>query len=187
MARAGALKRVRADLAAGRTYVAVQRLRSMIAENPGDLEARALLAAVHRRTGNLVEAGRWSYLTDEITPAELVAFSRAHASPWVRLRMLHYPGTVAELPSEAARNRLGALIVAARQAGPPPRPTAPVHPAGGGRPRRRRRPRSRPGPRPDRSARFPCLYVSIVLFLFGVLVLIGILRVAAWVVGFLNS
>ncbi len=174
MAKAGALKRVRADLAAGRTHLAVRRLRSLLADDPNDLDVRRMLAAVYRRTGNLVEAGRWAYLTGDVRPDELAAFSRAHTSPWLRLRLLRWSGSIQDLPDEGARNRLHALVVAAEQYGPPRRPYTAAHPPA-------------PPVQREKRSRIPCVYVSVVLIVFGVLVFIGILRAAAWLVAFINS
>ena len=52
------LARVDADLAHGLGHPAMQRLASLIAECPDDLDLRARRAGVNRQIGNLVEAGR---------------------------------------------------------------------------------------------------------------------------------
>ena len=49
MAKADVLARVRADLAAGHTHMAIQRLRTLLATLSDDVEVRSLLAAVYRR------------------------------------------------------------------------------------------------------------------------------------------
>jgi hypothetical protein len=78
MAKSDALAKVDADLDRGHTHLAAQRLNSLIAADLYDLGLRARLAAVHRRTGNVAEAGRWGYLTEDVTEAELTAFAKAH-------------------------------------------------------------------------------------------------------------
>jgi hypothetical protein len=156
---------VSADLADGRTYAAIQRLRSLLATDPGDLDLRLRLARAYRGTGNLTEAGRWAYLTAELEPEEEAAFLRAYPSPWLRLRVLRYPGSAAGLPAEAAE-RLRRLVVAARVAGPPrsnavlPLPTDELN--------------------EQRGTLLPCLVVVLSLLLLTTLAVIGALRVWHW-------
>ncbi|WP_433790442.1 DUF6584 family protein [Actinoplanes sp. CA-252034] len=78
MAKLEVLAKVDADLERGHTHLAAQRLNSLISADLYDLDLRARLAAVHRRTGNAAEAGRWGYLTEDVTPAELTAFAKAY-------------------------------------------------------------------------------------------------------------
>lgn len=160
MAKADVLARVKNDLAAGHTYLATQRLRTLIAIDPSDMEVRRLLAAVHRQTGNLVEAGRWAFLTDEVRPEELAAFARANPSPWLRLRLLLWNDDPAALPSDSVQQRLLALVDEAEAAGPPTRWVG-----------------SYQAPKP-RSAAIPCLFVLLVVGLIAALVAVGVLRVA---------
>src|SRR5262249_2118994 len=91
-----------------------------------------LLASVYRQTGNLVEAGRWAFLTNDLRPEELAAFERAHSSAWLRLRMLRWSGDPERLPSAEARNRLIELIASAEAEGPPDRSPVPVRLPGAG-------------------------------------------------------
>jgi hypothetical protein len=83
------LARVDRDLALGHVHPAMQRLASLVAAHPDDLELRARRAALNRQIGNLVEAGRWGFLTEEVTEAELRAFERAW--PSTRTRLVHRP------------------------------------------------------------------------------------------------
>lgn len=148
------LARVKSDLALGHTNLAIRRLRTLIATDPGDLEVRALLASVYRQTGNLVEAGRWGYLSDDLRPAELAAFERAHPSPWMRLRLLRIPDRMVGAPVAALR-RLDALVAEAERFGPPPiwdEPSA---------------------PRRKSVVTVPCLFVVVTLGAFGALVALG--------------
>jgi hypothetical protein len=172
VAKADVLARVKQDLALGHTYTATQRLRTLVAIEPDDLELRRMLAVVYRQTGNLVEAGRWAFLTDELTRVELAAFERANPDPWLRLRMLRWDGDGSELP-ERARARLRELTAAAAQAGPP---------SGYGGPLTSTRPATGRRRFADSSA-IPCLFVLLVLGVLGSLATIGVLRVIAWVVG----
>jgi hypothetical protein len=108
MAKADVLDRVDADLARGYTAPAIQRLSSLVAAHPTDLDLRQRLAAAHRQVGNLVEAGRWSYLSSAADPRETTAFERAYPVPARRLRALRWPerGYAA---TEFARTRLTGL------------------------------------------------------------------------------
>lgn len=164
MAKQDVLARVKVDLACGRTHLARQRLRTLLATDPDDLEVRELLADVHRHAGNLVEAGRWAYFSAQLRPAELIAFERAHPSPWLRLRLLRFTGDEADL-TPAARERLRALNRQAALAGPPPD----------------WRDAQQPDAQP-RGAGFPCLFVAVALLVIGVLVAIGVYRVVQWVI-----
>jgi hypothetical protein len=163
VAKADVLARVKNDLALGHTYLATQRLRTLLAVDPADLEVRRLLAAIYRQTGNLAEAGRWAYLTEDIRPEELAAFARANPSPWLRLRLLSWTADPATLPGDAARARLIALVDEAETGGPPTRWAG-----------------SYQAPRP-RSAVLPCLFVILVLLLIGALAVIGVLRMARYI------
>ncbi len=163
--RRGALARAEADLAAGRTHAAAARLRSLLVAEPLDLAVRGRLAEAYRRAGNLVQAGRWAYLTTQLRPEEEVAFLRAYPSPWVRLRVLRYPGAPESLPPVPAE-RLRRLVVAAHLTGPPPRPV----PLPSGAVLREQR----------RGNLVPCLFVFISLTVMMALVIIGIVRVWDW-------
>jgi hypothetical protein len=156
--------RVRHDLTLGHTHVAIQRLRAYLANNPEDLEARRLLAAVYRRTGNLVEAGRWAYLSNELRPEELAAFARANPHPWLRLRLLRYEGSPERLPL-GARERLRDLIEQADGLGPPPIWNGPD-----------------PDSRRRRRLTFPCLFVIVALILFVALAALGVYRAVLWII-----
>jgi Family of unknown function (DUF6584) len=158
VAKSDVLARVKNDLAQGHTYVAIQRLRTLLAVDPDDLEVHQVLADVYRQTGNLVEAGRWSFLTGQPHPDELAAFERAHPDPWLRLRLIRWHGDPVLLPNAAARARLSALRRAAERAGPPDRWN-----------RRDSAPQSR-------GTTVPCLFVAVALAVLGSLAAIGVLR-----------
>jgi hypothetical protein len=170
VAKADVLARVKQDLALGHTYTATQRLRTLIAIHPDDLELRRMLASVYRQTGNLVESGRWSFLTSDTSEEELVAFERANPDPWLRLRMLRWDGIDIELADEAARVRLGELTAAAEAVGPPSAYQGPL-----ASPRR-------PG-RFVRGPAIPCLFVLLALGGLGSLAAIGLIRILAWIIG----
>ena len=156
------LARVDNDLRLGHTDLAVRRLRAYLAANPHDLAVRGVLAYIYRQTGNLVEAGRWDYLSDEVHPAEVIAFERANPSPWLRLRLLRFSADPAILPP-AAQDRLRVLTLQADRIGPPALWDGP-----------------RPEPRRRRNT-FPCLFVIVALSAFVALVAIGVYRVVTWI------
>jgi tetratricopeptide (TPR) repeat protein len=162
VAKADVLARVRDDLALGHTYLAIQRLRTLLAVNPNDVEVYRLLASVYRQTGNLVEAGRWAFLTEDLREEELAAFERAHPSPWLRLRLLRWSGEVDGLP-EPARGRLRALVQAAEQAGRPDSYRGPMF------------------PRQVRGSTIPCVFVVLVLLIFGTLAGIGLFQAVRFI------
>lgn len=153
--------RVEHDLALGNTHVATRRLRGYLDDHPHDMGARLTLAKVYRRTGNLVEAGRWAYLSTDLLPEEQAAFERAHPSPWLRLRQLRFSADPRQLPPEV-RDRLAALAAEAERVGPPPIWTGPST-----APRRR-------------GITLPCLFVLIALLVFTSLAAIGVYRAIAW-------
>ena len=164
MAKPDVLARARTDLEQGHTYVAIRRLRTYLANDPDNLEVRRVLAAIYRRTGNQVEAGRWGFLSAEVTPAELTAFERANPSPFLRLRLLHYSADPHRLPP-AAQDRLRVLALQAERVGPPPewdRDDEPVP------------------PQAQRRSTVPCLFVVIALTVFAALATLGVYRVVMW-------
>ncbi|MET7427140.1 DUF6584 family protein [Dactylosporangium sp. NPDC005555] len=65
-----------ADLRRGHYHPAMQRLESLTAAYPDDLDLRAERAALYRQVGNLVEAGRWGFLTEDATETEIAAFEK---------------------------------------------------------------------------------------------------------------
>jgi len=114
MAKSNLMDRVANDLAKGHTHPAKQRLHSLIAAHPTDLDLRRQLAEVYRQTGDLAEAGRWSYLDETADPFELLAFERAYPSPAGRRSALRWPADALP-PTDYVRRKLAEL---------PPRPTA---------------------------------------------------------------
>ena len=119
MAKSNLIDRVASDLAKGHTHPAKQRLHSLIAAHPTDLDLRRQLADVYRQTGDLAEAGRWSYLDEAADPFELLAFERAYPSPAGRRTALRWPADALP-PTDYVRRKLAEL---------PPRPTARVRAA----------------------------------------------------------
>jgi hypothetical protein len=166
VAKHDVLARVKVDLALGRTHLARQRLRTLLATDPDDLEVRDLLADVYRQTGNLVEAGRWAYLSEQLRDEEAAAFERAHPTPWLRLRLLRFTGDPHDLPA-TARERLRLLTEQAERLGPPQpwNHVAEAAPAG-------------------RGGRLPCLFVAATMLVIAVFVAIGLYRVVQWIVHF---
>jgi hypothetical protein len=109
MSKADVLDRVAADLAKGYTQPAIQRLSSLVAAHPTDLDLRRRLAAVHRLVGNRVEAGRWAYLEADADADEVGAFERAYPSPERRLHALRWPTHNRLAATAYARQRLDDL------------------------------------------------------------------------------
>ena len=101
------LARVEEDLRKGDSAMARTRLRSFVQSVPQSLEARERLAALCRLDGDQVEAGRWSYLSDQPDPQEVDAFERACGRDPVRImRGLRWSGSEEDASTETARERL---------------------------------------------------------------------------------
>jgi hypothetical protein len=113
MAKTYVLDRVAADLARGFTHPAIQRLSSLVATYPTDLDLRRRLAAVHRRVGNRIQAGRWDYLTIGADTEDTSAFERAFPSAANRLREVRWPHRASLAATAYARTRLERLVAAA--------------------------------------------------------------------------
>jgi hypothetical protein len=165
VAKPDVLARVKSDLAHGRTHIAIQRLRTLVAIDPDDMEVREALASVYRLTGNLTEAGRWSFLAAEVIPEEIAAFERANPAPWLRLRLLRYTADPDALPAPA-RQRLLALAEQAQRTGPPAIWTGP----------------STVEFEPRRGITLPCLFVTVALTAFAALTAIGVYRAVVWII-----
>lgn len=125
MAKTYVLDRVAADLARGFTHPAIQRLSSLVAEHPNDLDLRRRLAALHRRVGNRIQAGRWDYLTIGADAGDTNAFERAFPSAVARLREVRWPHRAGQAATAYARQRLTKLMAAAA-AERPRRPATPA-------------------------------------------------------------
>lgn len=101
------LARVEEDLSRGDVTMARTRLLSLLQSQPYQLETRARLAEIYRLDGNLVEAGRWSYLSEQRDEAEMTAFERACGRNPVRImRALRWRGYEDTAATEIARQRL---------------------------------------------------------------------------------
>lgn len=192
MAKPYVLDRVAADLARGCTHPAIQRLSSLVAAHPHDLDLRRRLAAVHRRVGNRIQAGRWDYLTIGADSQETRAFERAFPSAVARLRQVRWRGPgrgggwgAGQAATEYARRRLAKLMTAAAAERPGVRrPVAP-------NPRRAVRraarfaatvlarvrsfPRRSPGPAANLAAAAAILVAAL-------LITVGLITVFQWVV-----
>ncbi|GAA1874522.1 DUF6584 family protein [Asanoa iriomotensis] len=168
MAKDEVLARVSADLQRGHYHPALQRLASLTAAFPADLEVRAARAALNRQVGNVVEAGRWGFLTEDATEAEIAAFERAFPSVWARLYALKLRADPTDSLGPAGRSRLARLTERAEREGPAPVSWTDA------------------GPRPEAPSSWrdgvPCLLA----FIAGVIALglagIGLLTVIRWLV-----
>lgn len=119
MSRQRVLARVEDDLARGHTYLALQRLASLVENHPRSLDLRERRGAVNHQIGNFVEAGRWSYLAEEADPDDIAAFERAFRAPWDRLLALGLRHDPAPWLGPVALARLGELTAAAAASGTP--------------------------------------------------------------------
>ncbi|MFF4340097.1 DUF6584 family protein [Kitasatospora sp. NPDC001540] len=104
------LARAAAELRAGHHPQARRRLHGLLSGRPTDLTVRRHLADAYRPTGQRDESGRWNYLDEALSPAELAAFERRFPDPARRLRVLRWPDPARTPPSTPlARRRLAAL------------------------------------------------------------------------------
>ncbi|MEU8165427.1 DUF6584 family protein [Micromonospora sp. NPDC049004] len=120
MAREHVLARVEADLRRGHVHPAMQRLASLTAAHPDDLELRSRRAALYRQVGNVAEAGRWGFLTEDADAPEIVAFERAYPGAWSRLRALRVVADPTDRLGPVAGARLAHLVAQAEREGPAP-------------------------------------------------------------------
>jgi len=78
MDTAEALDRAKTRFAEGDVRGAVSLLERCVEADPSWLDPRVLLSELYRRSGDLIEAGRWGYLIEQgASPEELQAFERA--------------------------------------------------------------------------------------------------------------
>lgn len=109
MAEDDTLARVQEDLAAGRVSLARQRLRGLVGSYPQRLDLREQLADLYRRDGVTSQAGRWSFLSENVDPAEIRAFEREYSDPVRRMRALAWHG-----PEDTAGSTAAARLAAVR-------------------------------------------------------------------------
>lgn len=118
VAKQDILARVEQDLARGHTHLALQRIAALCAEHPEDLDVRARRSAINHLIGNFAEAGRWGFLTEEVTESDVAAFERVFGQPWDRLRALKLRYDPSPLLGPRARTRLAELVEQAERVGP---------------------------------------------------------------------
>lgn len=110
------LARVDEDLRKGDLAMARTRLQSLVRAKPQELAVRERLADVYRRDGVAVEAGRWSYLSEQRDVGEVAAFERACGRDPVRImRGLRWTGSASDATTEVARERLREVKTAAEE------------------------------------------------------------------------
>ncbi|WP_410809418.1 DUF6584 family protein [Micromonospora sp. 067-2] len=115
MAKDHVLARVEADLRRGHVHPAMQRLASLNAAYPDDLELRLRRAALYRQVGNPAEAGRWGFLGEDVDAAEIGAFERCRPDAWRRLLALKVRLDPTAQLGPAARARFTRLVEQAGQ------------------------------------------------------------------------
>lgn len=112
------LGRVDADMARGDIAMARQRLRGLVASYPSRLDVRELLAQSYRASGDLAQAGRWSYLSPDRIETEQEAFKSQYDGDPVRMMIaLAWRGTEQDASTEVARRQLLDLRTAAEHQG----------------------------------------------------------------------
>lgn len=90
-------------------------LKNQVRSEPRRLDLREELAAAYRAEGNASQAGRWSYLAEQVDPDELRAFARScRDDPVEMMRALRWTGSEEDADTEPARVRLRALRAQAR-------------------------------------------------------------------------
>ncbi|MDG4839052.1 hypothetical protein O7631_21250 [Micromonospora sp. WMMD967] len=117
MSKEHVLAKVEADLRRGHVHPAMQRLASLTAAYPDDLELRARRAALYRQVGNVAEAGRWGFLTEDASAAEVAAFERSYPNAWQRLRVLRVTADPSGTLGPVASGRLARLVEQVEQGG----------------------------------------------------------------------
>lgn len=108
------LTKAAVDLAAGRTTLARQRLRGLVASFPDRLDLRDQLADTYRRAGDAAQAGRWSYLSARRDEREVAAFERTYRDPFAQMKALAWR-TAEDSAGPQAAARLRALREQAEQ------------------------------------------------------------------------
>ncbi|MEU6392364.1 DUF6584 family protein [Streptomyces sp. NPDC046939] len=103
------LAQVDADLTAGRTPLARQRLRGLVSSFPHDLSLRRRLAEVYRLYGDAAEAGRWMYLEEDRAADETAAFEARYRPSGRRMTALAWRGREADAATFFAREQLAAV------------------------------------------------------------------------------
>ncbi|MFF4879934.1 MULTISPECIES: DUF6584 family protein [unclassified Micromonospora] len=165
MAKDHVLAKVEADLRRGHVHPAMQRLASLTAAYPDDLELRAQRAALYRQVGNVVEAGRWGFLDEDAAVEEIGAFERAHPGAWRRLLVLKVNADPTDKLGPVARARFGRLVEQAGQEG-----QGPVTWTEAG-------PRQVPG---AWSEALPCLVATVIGLIVLTLTVLGLVTVIRW-------
>ncbi|CAM5554180.1 DUF6584 family protein [Streptomyces atroolivaceus] len=112
MALTDTLRRVDADLAAGRIPMARMRLRGLVAAYPASREVRRRLGEIYRLYGEPEQAGRWMYLEEDRDPAETAAFEQRYHLPAPRMKAVAWRGPESLAGSAFAEEQLAALRTA---------------------------------------------------------------------------
>ncbi|MFC9944468.1 DUF6584 family protein [Streptomyces pratensis] len=116
MALTDTLRRVDADLAAGRIPMARMRLRGLVTAYPTSREVRRRLGEIYRLYGEPEQAGRWMYLEEDRDPAEIAAFEQRYHLPAPRMKAVAWRGPESLAGSAFAEEQLTALRTACSEA-----------------------------------------------------------------------
>ncbi|GGO18905.1 DUF6584 family protein [Micromonospora parathelypteridis] len=166
MAKEHVLAKVDADLRRGHVHPAMQRLASLNAAYPDDLELRARRAALYRQVGNVAEAGRWGFLSEEATAEEAAAFERAYPGAWQRLLVLKVTADPSDRLGPLAGARLRRLVEQAGEEGPAPVTWVDVGP--------------RPGEPSSWLDELGCLVAAVFGLIAVALAVVGLITVIRW-------
>ncbi|MFI7595820.1 DUF6584 family protein [Micromonospora sp. NPDC049359] len=165
MAKEQVLARVAADLERGHVHPAMQRLASLTAAYPDDLEVRARRAALYRQVGNVAEAGRWGFLGEDADAREVAAFEQAYGNAWRRLRALRVTADPSARLGPVAGARFARLLEQAGRYGPVTWTDE--------------------GPRPDEPSSWRdglgCLVAAVIGVVLVALCVVGLATVLRWV------
>ncbi|MEH1167363.1 DUF6584 family protein [Micromonospora sp. CPCC 205539] len=166
MAKERVLAKVEADLRRGHVHPAMQRLASLTAAYPDDGDLRARRAALYRQVGNLAEAGRWGFLSEDVTAEEVAAFERSYPRVWSRLLVLKLHADPTDRLGPTAGARFARLVEQANEEGPAPVDWTEV------------------GPRPQAPGSWrdevPCLLAAVLGLLGLALAGVGLVTVLRW-------
>ncbi|MEU0551089.1 DUF6584 family protein [Micromonospora sp. NPDC005979] len=165
MAKEQVLAKVAADLERGHVHPAMQRLASLTAAYPDDLEVRARRAALYRQVGNVTEAGRWGFLDEDTDAREVTAFEGAYGNAWRRLRALRVTVDPSVRLGPVAGARFARLLEQAGRYGPVTW--------------------TDDGPRPEEPSSWRdglgCLVAAVIALVLVALCVVGLVTVLRWV------
>ena len=107
-------QKIEQEIAEGKLGIARDRLHGLVVAYPSNLSFRSRLGDVYWRLGYPVEAGRWWFLDDSLTPEKQGAIDlfirRWGGDPLAILRQLKLRAHPDDLTVEEARSKIAALV-----------------------------------------------------------------------------